>query len=264
MQPARQIAGSLFIAILALAVVLGGLSLSIVESGTQISRASNTSKPIVSGTTTIIPTKTQTLQPGQTASPKTPTLSPTSTLSASTCLPPAGWVSLTINPGQTLESLALTYNTSVESLVQANCLVSADVPAGSIVYIPRQATQPFTTQIATLKCGPPFGWIFYYVQSGDTLYAIATRYRSTVTQLITANCLASATIVAGQPLYVPNIATIMPLPTLAGLPSSTPEATVEASNTPTNTLEPTLTNTPVPTNTEVPTSTPNDTDTPSG
>ena len=43
----------------------------------------------------------------------------------------------------------------------------------------------------------------YIVQAGDTLYAIATRYRTTVNVLKQLNALASDTIVVGQKLAVP-------------------------------------------------------------
>jgi LysM repeat protein len=250
MQSARQIAGVLLIAIVFLAVVMGAVSLSIVESGLQPATVTATSKA------TDIPTVTLTFPPGQTASTLTSTLTPTLTVPtlSTTCIPPQGWVPTTLEPGETLESLALKYNTSVESIMQANCLVSADVPTGSIVYVPAQATQP-VTPIPTRKCGPPSGWIFYYVQPGDTLYSIATRYGTTVPQMMVANCLVSVNIVPGQPLYVPNVATITPPPTVVGMPSLTPEITLEPAFTPTDTQEPTATNTPEPTNTELPTPT---------
>jgi LysM repeat protein len=258
MQSARQVAGSLLIALISLAVVIGGVSLSIAEGGIEIRKATDTS------TVTIIPTITLTLPPGQTVTPVTSTFTPTVGLPTSTCLPPQGWIPITIEPGQTLEALALTYNTSVETLMQANCLVSPDVPVGSTIYVPAQATRP-VTPIPTRKCGPPPGWIFYYIQSGDTLYSIATRYNTTVPQLMVANCLTSVTIVPGQPLYVPNVATITPPPTLEGMPSPTQTITIEVPSTPTNTVEPTFTDTPQPTNTEPPpTLQPTETPTPSG
>jgi hypothetical protein len=126
--------------------------------------------------------------------------------------------------------------------------------------------QPGTTATATLRllpsatsriyyptvvpCGPYYGWLkSYTVQQGDTLFHIATLYRTTVNALLIANCRQSTLIVPGERLWVPNVPTITPgitfVPTFA---SPTPFPTLPLTLTPipyfTETAVPTPTNTP--------------------
>lgn len=80
--------------------------------------------------------------------------------------------------------------------------------------LPRATTAPLPTAIA---CVPNTTWPLLTVQSGDTLFAIATRTGTTVAQLVSANCLANAnSIQAGQLLRVPMLppqVTVTPAPT---------------------------------------------------
>lgn len=59
--------------------------------------------------------------------------------------------------------------------------------------------------IPTVSCIPPTGWSPYIIQRGDTLFSIAQRAGTTVTQLTTANCLSDPNqISAGQQILVPQ------------------------------------------------------------
>jgi LysM repeat protein len=50
----------------------------------------------------------------------------------------------------------------------------------------------------------PTDWIFYVIQSGDTLSSLALRFRMTVSELASANCIVQPNnITTGQLLYVP-------------------------------------------------------------
>lgn len=112
-----------------------------------------------------------------------------------------------IQVSKMLQSITTEFNSSVEMLVKANCLSSADVPAGLLVYVPPKPSHPVPTQP---KCGPPAGWITYIVRPGDMLYSIALHYWVMVLQLMFANCLNGTIIYSRQKLYVPNVLTIMP------------------------------------------------------
>lgn len=158
------------------------------------------------------------------------------------CPPPAGWVPLVIQSGQTLEALAQAYHSSVQALMQANCLLSQALVPGAVLYVPPAptATRP--------PCGPPRGWIPYTVQPGDTLYSLAKYYGVTVAQLQQANCFGDSTlIVVGQVIYVPNMPTRTPSsgPTITPAPSSSiPTETPTPSSTATSSPSPTCTDTP--------------------
>jgi LysM repeat protein len=111
---------------------------------------------------------------------------------------------------------------------------------------PRPEASP-TPSATDVNCGPPDGWVIYTVKSGETLFRLAEAFQTTVELLQRANCLGDSTaIIAGQGLFVPNVATITPSPTLT--PSVTP------TRTPTRTTGPTKTATPLtPTATKSPT-----------
>lgn len=254
--------------IASLAVVVGALSLSTAEGGLIAAHTATlsathgpTASATATSTTTVIATDTATGT--GTATPTatdTPTVSPTP---PANCPPPTGWVPIIIQAGQTLEGLATQYNTTVQILMQANCLTSTAPPApGSVLYVP---PAPTPTRI---PCGAPGGWVIYVVQPGDTLYRIATLYRTTVAELMAANCLRNTMIYSGQQLYVPNVPTSTPsfataTPTSSGtVDTPTPTDTGGPADTdtptplPTDTPVPTDTPTPLPTDTPVPTATP--------
>lgn len=75
-----------------------------------------------------------------------------------------------------------------------------------------EAPVALTTALPTLTisagaCQPPPGWGQIVVQAGDTLDAIAARYRTSREQLKAANCLLSEALVPGSALYVPPVPT---------------------------------------------------------
>ncbi|HSG41766.1 MAG TPA: LysM peptidoglycan-binding domain-containing protein [Anaerolineales bacterium] len=73
------------------------------------------------------------------------------------------------------------------------------------------------TQQATV-CTPPTGWIAITFGTNDTLYSIAERYKTTVENLNTGNCLNNTVPAAGSILYVPPVPTVTVIP--CGPPSS--------------------------------------------
>lgn len=166
------------------------------------------------------------------------------------CTPPVGWIRINTGASDTIYTVAQRYKTSAESLSAANCLLSADLPAGFALYVPPVPT------VTVVPCGPPAGWVrTYIVQPGDTLFRIALAYGITYPQLQRGNCMGSSTIIySGQRLWVPNVPTRTPT---QGPPTST------NTNTSTPTTEvPTSTDTATPTSTVTPSSTPTLTDTP--
>jgi LysM repeat protein len=249
----RQFLYGLLLGIGSLVVIIGGLSLSTAEGGLfpgETATVTATTSPTATATATATATVTATATRTPTA-----TGTPTATITPpANCPPPPGWTPIIVQTGQTLEGIAAQYHTTVPALMQANCLTSTAPPApGSVLYVP---PAPTPTRI---PCGAPSGWVIYVVQPGDTLYRIATLYRISVSQLMSANCLTGTVIYAGQQLYVPNVptstpsfATTTPTPIATGAESATP--------TPTNTTAPTDTPTPLPTDT--PTDTPIPTETP--
>jgi LysM repeat protein len=182
---------------------------------------------------------------------------------------PEGWLLYTVQPGETLASLAAGTQTAAADLAAANCLAEGQMTAGMQVLVPRQPA-------ATL-CGPPQWWVRYQVQPGDTAAALALSRGTTVDEILRANCRDSLDLLAGQLIFLPpgsqpgavapqpqpsltplppptDVPTLAPLPTATGVaptepppppppPPPSPTAPIEPSPVP-----PTVTPPPLPTN----------------
>lgn len=240
MDTLRQLGGSLLLALFSVALVIGGISLALAESYVPVI-------PTPTGTQALIPiVNTNTDVPTSevveffTETPPTPsaTVPP-----PSSCPPPAGWIAVRVQPGDTLAVLAARHQSTSEQLLVANCLFSSDLPTGSILYVPSIPTR------TSVPCGPPPGWIRYTVQPGNTLTGLSQAYGVSIAQLQFANCMPANqfSLAAGRVIWVPNVAT------------RTPRATATATLTPVSIVFPTLTwtasVTPTPTNTIAPTAT---------
>ena len=83
-----------------------------------------------------------------------PPVSPTST--AVKCGAPSNWVVYTVQPGDTLYSIAQRVNQSVTHLISANCLSSDKIHTGQKLYVPYYPPQiPAPTSIPPTKKPPP-------------------------------------------------------------------------------------------------------------
>lgn len=278
MSTRREIITGLVAAFLSV-IILGG---SLLAANAEM-RATLAQRLIPTPSATRVPTQIilVTPRPGEPTYTSSPSPSPSSTPTVvAACPPPAGWGTVIVQPGDTLESLASTYNTTIKALKRANCLTGNTIYPGSLIYVP--GTLPPTA----IPCGPPPGWVYYVVQPGDTLYSLGRAYGVSVFALQQANCMGNLTTIrVGQRLYVPNVTpaftpTFTPRPSATPTPSQTPSPTAISptpswtptssvtppSSTPTDTPTPTstFTDTPTPTDTPIPTdtSTPTETFTP--
>lgn len=196
------------------------------------------STPSIQTTATGIPAETSTSTPTIKSS-ATSTLSPTVTTiktqvtDSAACNPPPGWVAYTVKPGDTLNKVSAAAGIPPQDLADANCLVESRLVPGSTLYLP--PVQPSATAV---RCGAPSNWVTYIVQPGDTLFNIAQRVNSTVSQLKYANCLTSDYIRSGQKLYVPYQPIPLASPTIPIQTTQTPIAT----STPAPTATPTDSN----------------------
>ena len=303
MDTLRQVGTGILLAVVSVILIIGGFSLAMVEgkSVTSIVPTATYVLVIPPGAPTLSleqPTIASTPLPQDTPSATAPvdlilytsTPNPLGTPTAllpifasstpiiyyptvANCGNHTGYVAITVKLYDTVSSLALVYNMTPAALMQANCLTSEQLQVGSVLYVlPKPAP---TYYVAPTTCGAPYGWVNYYVVSGDTLFNISLRYGVTVAQLQSANCMGSSySIQAGQSLKVPYVIISTPKPTLTGAPtatthptitypSSTPAASPTAQPTavpptlePTNTaVPPTIAPTSIPA-TQLPTSTP--------
>jgi LysM repeat protein len=249
---------------LSVVLVAGGLVLSFTEGEAPLLPAdsptlppglatrSPSSRPNLTPAAPIVPSPTPTSSPSAQPSiiwTATDTLAPTQ----ASCPPPPGWVSITIEKGDTLNRLAQEYGTTPEELIEANCLLKSQLDPGTRIFVPGKVPP------TPVRCGPLAGWTYIYVvQPGDTLFSISQRAGVSVAQLKQANCLASDTIRVGQKLYLPVPIGPPPEPTrtptrvVFPTPTSPPPTPTEATP-PTDTPAPERTPEPPPPSPEVPT-----------
>ena len=242
MRGMREFGNALMTAVLSIVLTLGSLSISLVGfSSEEDFVPTNTAvfvPPPVTATNTLPPTSTPII------AVDTPTATSTNTLVPVVCQPPAGWIAITIQSGDTVEGIAASYRIPRDQLLASNCLIGNEsLIVGKSIFVP-----PAPTSTKTVCVPGRAGWILgHTVVRGDTFYNIGARYGLSATDINSANCRSSDLIYAGEVLYVPNVPT--------RTPTNTPPPGVTF--TPAPALTEPLTQTPLPfTFTPVPTKTP--------
>lgn len=145
------------------------------------------------------------------------------------CPIPPGWEPRTVLPNETFATLAEIFGSTAQTLADGNCMdVNAALVSGSTIYTPPldDSVSPTPTDV---QCGPPSDWINYIVNSGETLEQLAIVLGVPLTDLQHANCMGDSTaIFAGMSLFIPNVGTHTPTPTIistiamTSIPSMTP------------------------------------------
>ena len=270
MRSARGFGNALVAAILSVGLTLGALSISLVGFIPEESEPP-TLTPIPSPSPV---TATQTLPPSPTQpqGAVTPTAIVTSTLIQSTlCPPPPGWGSYVVQAGDSLDGIAARYGITADLLKSNNCLISSELLPGKSIYVPNL---PTSTAAACVPGAPNWSKT-YTAKRGDTFYGIAYRYYTTEREIMRVNCANSNLLIAGEVIWVPNIAprplTSTPVPSAPTTDSSTatpvftePGTMLPFTLTPSLTLPPapTFTVSPIPTQTATLTPFPETTPTP--
>lgn len=103
--------------------------------------------------------------------------------------------------------------------------ISLDFPTATFTISPIVSETPTASQTPTpfltntlfvptipITCTPPSGWIRILTSTGDTIYSLAQRYKTTADNLSAANCLTSPNLPAGLALYVPPVPTVTVVP----------------------------------------------------
>lgn len=274
MNSLRSLFTGLITAAASILIVVGGISLSMSEGFTLAVPATPTphNEPV---------NATQTFVPGAPTEPQKPTVLATVTqppklvtataVIATSCPVPPGWEIYTVQAGDTLLTLARMSQTTTDAIKINNCLggitTTSLIPGMLLALppIPPTATPTLLPTPIPTPCGPPWNWVRYMIQYGDTLTSLSQTLNISVYQLMAANCLSSVYIRAGEMLWVPYIPTRVPTATAVpptAQPTRTktipaPTWTVQppgSTLTPTWTLTPTNTNTtgPIPTFTSTP------------
>lgn len=122
----------------------------------------------------------------------------------------------TVKAGDTLWDIANKYGVSVSSLQQINRLSSDQLQIGMKLIV--NSTTAARSQSSSLV---PDSNTIYTVRSGDNLWTIASKYNTTVEQLMSLNALSSDRLNVGDRLYVkavPRPAVTTPTPSRAVYP----------------------------------------------
>lgn len=113
---------------------------------------------------------------------------------------------------------SLEISTSTPILANTNTI---EAPTLTSTALPSAIAQS-TTIPAVVACNSPAGWLQIIVNTNDTLYTIAERYKTTADILNASNCLNNTIPAAGSLLYVP------PVPTVTVIPCGPPAGWVKA------------------------------------
>jgi LysM repeat protein len=71
---------------------------------------------------------------------------------------------------------------------------------------------PTISLVSPTVCTPPTGWIRILSGTGDTVYSLAQRYKTSAEHLNAANCFTSSELAAGSIVYVPPVPTVTIIP----------------------------------------------------
>ena len=119
------------------------------------------------------------------------------------------YTNYTVKVGDTLYSIALKNNVSIDTLIKDNALTSNTLKLGQVLKI----RVPSDNLVITEECigpnyTPPFNTnqstTVYTVQKGDSLYSIANRFKTSVSTIMSLNNLNSSSLSIGQKLKIPS------------------------------------------------------------
>ena len=100
----------------------------------------------------------------------------------------------TVKKGDTLYSIALKYNTTVNKIKDLNNLKTTSISIGQVLRIPEMYTKEENMTMPNFTS--------YIVKKGDTLYKISKEYNVPVDTIIKDNSLTSSTLKVGQKLKI--------------------------------------------------------------
>ncbi len=128
----------------------------------------------------------------------------------------------TVQPGETLFRIALTYNVTAEQLISVNHLTDpSHILVGQVLIIPSTAA-PLP---AVANAAP----VYYVVQGGDTLNRIAQTYGVALSALMAANGISDMNhIEVGQTLTIPGVSAPGSGATIPNQPAPPIEPTIAA------------------------------------
>ncbi|MEJ2154036.1 MAG: LysM peptidoglycan-binding domain-containing protein [Desulfobacteraceae bacterium] len=119
-------------------------------------------------------------------------------------LPQPAFVYHRVRRGQTLSTIARRYRTSVRAIMRANNMRRSLIRAGKRLKIPQRGYTGGRHTRRSAKRAPIPSSGVHYVRKGDSLWIIARRYGTTVSQIRKLNTMASSNLYIGQALKIPG------------------------------------------------------------
>lgn len=98
----------------------------------------------------------------------------------------------TVKAGDTLYGISNQFGVSVTELAELNNIKGSNLQIGTVLNIPEK------------ESNNPNNMFMYTVKSGDTLYSIASKYNTTVQEIINLNYLKNTNLSVGQILRIPE------------------------------------------------------------
>lgn len=157
MSGVRQVFLGFFMVLLSSAIVLGSLSLSLLEGGYVLAPASTSAsgEMLLEGQKIIRLAENEVVgnAPGEPVeSVEQPViLTPASNI----CVPPQGWVKIVVRPEHSLSSLAHQYDSNIQLLKAGNCMKTNNLVLNSELYVP---PAPPRTPTPRPTYRPPVYW----------------------------------------------------------------------------------------------------------
>lgn len=128
-----------------------------------------------------------------------------------------------VDAKETLYSIARKYNASVEELKKENPSAATSLQVGQVLKVPTVEKVTTATTAASGKV--------HKVQSGETLYSIATKYQVSVDELKNANPGLSTSLKVGQEINIPTKGTTTTVAPTTTASTKTIEHTVQSGQT---------------------------------
>jgi LysM repeat protein len=111
-------------------------------------------------------------------------------------------------PTQIPPTFPLSFPTPTGTIL---AILPSETPTETALPSETASSLPTLTSLPT-SCTPPSGWIRITVATGDTVYSLAQRYKTSAESLSAANCLSAVEVPAGYTLYVPPVPTVTIIP----------------------------------------------------
>ena len=109
-------------------------------------------------------------------------------------------------------TISLNFPTATFTIAPLITDTPISTPTAIVATLSTNTLVATNTLFVQASCNTPNGWIRITTASGDSIYSLAQRYKTTAESLSAANCLTVLDLPAGVVLYVPPVPTVTIIP----------------------------------------------------